>query len=123
MKRCFSLRELENLIHTLLVAKNRLILVLNLNLILNLILGLNGMWCLDGRDHIDFNVSHVPKMAAKVARSEVILLLIFTFILVQSWIKAQENALNAPQVLLPYTPTDAVPANYTLKAARGCFRW
>ena len=34
-----------------------------------------------------------------------------------------ENALNAPQLLLPYTPSDVFPANYTLRALKGCLRW
>ena len=34
-----------------------------------------------------------------------------------------ENALNEPQLLLPYTPPDVVPANYTLRALKGCLRW
>ena len=34
-----------------------------------------------------------------------------------------ENALNVPQLLLPYTPSDAVAANYTLRALKGCLRW
>ena len=37
--------------------------------------------------------------------------------------KQQENALNVPQILLPYVPGSSSPTNYTLKAVRGCFHW
>eukprot|EP00794_Sanderia_malayensis_P016623 gene16623-18313_t len=37
--------------------------------------------------------------------------------------EVQDNALNVPQVLLPFVTANSVATNYTLKALNGCFHW
>ena len=45
------------------------------------------------------------------------------FYLEHSMAQGHDNALNIPQVLLPYIPKESKPTTFTLKAGKGCFKW
>lgn len=65
----------------------------------------------------------MARFLLKMADFRSVILELTVFICSIFALEYNENALNVPQLLLPYTPSDVFPANYTLKAMKGCLRW
>lgn len=63
------------------------------------------------------------KMASKALEVIMMLLLFLLTLMVNVYGIPHENALNLPQLLLPYAADGTAPTNYQLRAQRGCFKW
>ena len=62
------------------------------------------------------------KMAAKLPVLLIALLISYWNIYFAA-ASSHENALNVPQLLLPYVAKGSEPTTFVLKALKGCFKW